>query len=83
VLAWEAAGASHAIRVTTFRDHHVSSKRFKMKVVVVTETGQGRFQPEVRTGSYLLLVDEPMGVGGLDSGPGPYDLSPRSAPAAR
>ena len=44
-----------------------------MKVVVVTET-RHRFQQGVRTGSHLLLVDEPIEVGGLDSGPGPYDL---------
>ena len=45
-----------------------------MKVVIVTETRQGRFQQEVRTGTYLLLADEPIDVGGLDSGPGPYDF---------
>jgi putative redox protein len=44
-----------------------------VKVVVVTET-RHRFQQGVRTGSHLLLVDEPIEVGGLDSGPGPYDL---------
>ena len=45
-----------------------------MKVVIVTETRQGRFQQEVRTGKHLFLADEPIEVGGLDSGPGPYDL---------
>ena len=50
---------------------------------MVTETGQGRFQQEVRIGSHLLLVDERTEVGGLDSGPGPYDLLPRSPPAPR
>jgi uncharacterized OsmC-like protein/alpha-beta hydrolase superfamily lysophospholipase len=42
--------------------------------VVVRETGCGRFQQEVAVGRHRLLADEPVGVGGLDSGPGPYDL---------
>jgi uncharacterized OsmC-like protein/fermentation-respiration switch protein FrsA (DUF1100 family) len=42
--------------------------------VVVRETGRGRFQQEVAVGRHRFLADEPVGVGGLDSGPGPYDL---------
>jgi uncharacterized OsmC-like protein/alpha-beta hydrolase superfamily lysophospholipase len=42
--------------------------------VVVRETGRGRFQQEVAAGSHRLFADEPVAVGGLDSGPGPYDL---------
>jgi uncharacterized OsmC-like protein/alpha-beta hydrolase superfamily lysophospholipase len=42
--------------------------------VVVRETGQGRFQQEVTVGTHRFLADEPVEVGGLDSGPGPYDL---------
>ena len=37
--------------------------------VVVRETGQGRFQQEVISGAHRLLADEPVKVGGLDSGP--------------
>jgi len=44
------------------------------KTVVVRETGQGRFQQEVTVGAHRFLADEPVEVGGLDSGPGPYDL---------
>jgi uncharacterized OsmC-like protein len=43
-------------------------------VVVVRETGKGKFQQEVRSGRHHLTADEPTNVGGLDSGPGPYDL---------
>jgi putative redox protein len=43
-------------------------------VVVVRETRRGRFQQEVTVGRHRFLADEPAGVGGLDSGPGPYDL---------
>jgi len=44
------------------------------KTVVVRETDQGRFQQEVTVGAHRFLADEPVEVGGLDSGPGPYDL---------
>jgi uncharacterized OsmC-like protein/pimeloyl-ACP methyl ester carboxylesterase len=42
--------------------------------VRVRETRRGRFQQEVTVGSHRFLADEPTDVGGLDSGPGPYDL---------
>ena len=42
--------------------------------VVVRETGKGRFQQEVISGRHRLLADEPVRVGGLDSGSDPYEL---------
>jgi len=42
--------------------------------VVVRETGQGRFQQVIAVRAHRFLADEPVEVGGLDSGPGPYDL---------
>jgi uncharacterized OsmC-like protein/alpha-beta hydrolase superfamily lysophospholipase len=42
--------------------------------VVVGETGAGRLQQEIIVGRHRLLADEPTAVGGLDSGPNPYDL---------
>jgi uncharacterized OsmC-like protein/alpha-beta hydrolase superfamily lysophospholipase len=42
--------------------------------VVVRETRRGQFQQEVILGAHRLLADEPVEAGGLDSGPGPYDL---------
>lgn len=42
--------------------------------VLVAETGLGRYQVAARTGSGAFLVDEPVAVGGLGSGPTPYDL---------
>ena len=42
--------------------------------VVVQNTGRGQFQQEVVWGPHRLIADEPTGVGGLDSGLGPYEL---------
>ncbi len=42
--------------------------------VVVRETGEGRFVQDVAMGRHRLRADEPVKVGGDDSGPGPYDL---------
>jgi uncharacterized OsmC-like protein/alpha-beta hydrolase superfamily lysophospholipase len=44
------------------------------KAVVVRETGVGKFQQQVTVGPHRFLADEPVDVGGLGSGPGPYDL---------
>ncbi|MEP0320585.1 bifunctional alpha/beta hydrolase/OsmC family protein [Bauldia litoralis] len=42
--------------------------------VVVTESGEGRFQQLVQIGPHTLMADEPTDVGGDGSGPSPYDL---------
>jgi putative redox protein len=42
--------------------------------VVVHETGRGKFQQEVVWGPHRLIADEPIAVGGLDTGLGPYEL---------
>jgi uncharacterized OsmC-like protein/fermentation-respiration switch protein FrsA (DUF1100 family) len=43
-------------------------------LVLVEETGAGRFQQAVTVGRHRLTADEPASVGGLGSGPAPYDL---------
>jgi len=43
-------------------------------VVIVRETRAGKYQQEVLSGPHRCLADEPVALGGLDSGPGPYDL---------
>jgi uncharacterized OsmC-like protein len=43
-------------------------------VVVVRETRRGLFQQDVLAGNHRFIADEPVAAGGLDSGPGPYDL---------
>ncbi|EKV28438.1 hypothetical protein C882_1012 [Caenispirillum salinarum AK4] len=43
--------------------------------VIVEETGRGKFQQAIQIGpSHHLIADEPVTVGGNDSGPGPYDF---------
>jgi len=42
--------------------------------VIVRETRRGMFQQDIITGAHRLIADEPVNVGGLDSGPGPYEL---------
>ena len=41
--------------------------------VIVRETGLGKFQSMVLAGRHRMLADEPEKVGGLDTGPSPYD----------
>ena len=43
-------------------------------MLVVQETGAGKFQQTVRAGNHRFLADEPLSVGGDDSGPSPYDM---------
>ncbi|HEY3030247.1 MAG TPA: OsmC family protein, partial [Bradyrhizobium sp.] len=42
--------------------------------VVVSETRNSKFQQTVSIGPHRMLADEPIGAGGEDSGPGPYDF---------
>lgn len=46
----------------------------KSGTVLVRETGNGKFQNVVVSGPHRLIADEPQSVGGLDSGPTPYDF---------
>jgi uncharacterized OsmC-like protein/alpha-beta hydrolase superfamily lysophospholipase len=52
----------------------MTGEELETGTVLVRETGQGRYQQEVLSGPHRFLADEPVKVGGLDSGPGPYDL---------
>ena len=42
--------------------------------VVVTASGDGTYTQQVSTAGHTLLVDEPVSVGGADTGPNPYEL---------
>jgi len=51
-----------------------ADEQIEVGTVLVRETGNGKFQQEIMSGPHRFLADEPVKVGGLDSGPGPYDL---------
>lgn len=42
--------------------------------VVVTEAGAGKYAQRITSGRHLLIADEPVAIGGTDSGPNPYEL---------
>jgi putative redox protein len=43
-------------------------------LVVVEETRRGALEQQVTAGTHRFLADEPVAVGGGDTGPGPYDF---------
>jgi uncharacterized OsmC-like protein/fermentation-respiration switch protein FrsA (DUF1100 family) len=42
--------------------------------VRVTEAGEGKFAQDIHAGRHRLRADEPVAIGGADTGPTPYDL---------
>ena len=56
------------------RPPSVKEAQSEAGVVTVRETRAAKYQQEVMSGPHRFLADEPVSVGGLDSGPGPYDL---------
>jgi putative redox protein len=42
-------------------------------VVLVEDSETGSFAETIRSGAHVLLADEPVAVGGNDTGPNPYD----------
>jgi uncharacterized OsmC-like protein/alpha/beta superfamily hydrolase len=64
-----AAWASRYLAVTAAEDNSPAQEG-----VVVEETGAGKYQVEVSVGTSHFFADEPTDVGGMASGPNPYDL---------
>ncbi len=76
-LLSDAASATYAAEViAAWAGKYIPVAENKIDIVdhvSVAETGRGKFQNIVATGPHRLLADEPVTVGGLDSGPNPYD----------
>ena len=58
----------------TITEPHATPPALPDGVVEVSETGVGKFQQSIAFGSHRMIADEPKKFGGLDSGPGPYEL---------
>lgn len=43
-------------------------------IVVVEESGQGKYRQRVTAGGHTLVADEPKSAGGDDAGPNPYEF---------
>ena len=72
----DAAFAARVISgwLTRYLAADVSQGMAAIEHVRVTETGEGKFQNAAQAGKHRLFADEPENVGGLDSGPSPYDF---------
>ncbi|MGI9482367.1 MAG: bifunctional alpha/beta hydrolase/OsmC family protein [Hyphomicrobiales bacterium] len=51
-----------------------AEERPESDAVLVRETGHGKFQQDVFVRAHHMLADEPASVGGMDTGPTPYDF---------
>jgi putative redox protein len=67
IAAWAERYVDLALSQPATASDHAARK------VVVRETRHGKFQQTVSVGPHRLVADEPLAVGGDDSGPGPYD----------
>lgn len=63
-----------ASRFIDERDDEAAMEPVEDGVVRVEETRAGKLQQRVRMRDHVLTADEPEDLGGMDSGPTPYDL---------
>jgi len=57
-----------------YQDLAVADPQAGPDTVVVTSAGEGLFPQLISAHGHRLRADEPVEVGGTDSGPGPYDF---------
>lgn len=63
-----------AARYLEAADDRAEKDEAEPGTVLVRSTGRGKFQQEIIARGHRLIADEPVDVGGLGSGPNPYDL---------
>jgi len=51
-----------------------SARHERVQGVRIVEAEDGKFAQDIYAGEHRLRADEPVGMGGADSGPSPYDL---------
>jgi uncharacterized OsmC-like protein/alpha-beta hydrolase superfamily lysophospholipase len=66
--------SSWAARYLDAKPQPEADKDTPAEGVTVSETGNGKFQQRVVSGSHVFSAGEPVDAGGLDSGPSPYDF---------
>ena len=66
--------AAWAERYVDLAAQPTADPREAPRQVVVRETRNSKFQQTVTVGPHRLIADEPVGAGGDDTGPGPYDF---------
>ena len=60
--------------IVAWADRYLPAAPAADGTVHVSATGAGKFEQSIATGRHHFVADEPTGIGGLDSGPGPYQL---------
>lgn len=68
-----------AVMIASWSARYILAAEEAIKVspvegVTVTETGNGKFQNIAQVGGHRIFADEPLSVGGADTGPTPYDF---------
>jgi uncharacterized OsmC-like protein/pimeloyl-ACP methyl ester carboxylesterase len=71
LAAWAGRYLGEGVTVASVDDSAMSTMP---GTVVVQETGEGPYGQRIAAGRHAFRADEPVDFGGLDSGPGPYDL---------
>jgi len=66
--------ASWASRYLPMVTAHTANSLVATDGFVVARTKIDGFRTEIATGNHVLFADEPVSVGGADTGPSPYDL---------
>ena len=74
IAAWASRYAGYEAASADEKNADEKSEAENIDGVFVRETGNGKFQQDVRAGKHRFFADEPESFGGADTGPDPYAL---------